>query len=356
MQLLLKNRRHSTMSMTKKERCMAAVKGEKPDRIPYSLWSHMPQFDHDPKVIAEKTYEFYKKYDIDFIKTMNNGMYSIEDFGAEIDYSEIAKGGMAKLVSTPIHSAEDWTKLEVKSLSEGALARELYHLQLLVDKVKAEDVPVIFTVFSPISTANKLCGGNIGKYIHEGHGKEVKAALEVICETTVKLAEKAIEIGASGVFFASQMSNYTNALASEPLTVEDYKEYGKPYDVKILEAANAAGGWMNAIHCHGDDIMFDVVKDYPVQIFNWHIWETFPALDEVLAVTDKCVMGGMKRFDITECNYNAIRHQIYECCRLTKGRRMILTPGCVIRYPLNDEMLSYIKTTKDSVEEALGLI
>ena len=44
------------MSMTKRERCMAAVKGEKPDKIPYSLWSHMPQFDHDADAITEKTY------------------------------------------------------------------------------------------------------------------------------------------------------------------------------------------------------------------------------------------------------------------------------------------------------------
>ena len=29
------------MSMTKRERCMAAVKGEKPDKIPYSLWRDM---------------------------------------------------------------------------------------------------------------------------------------------------------------------------------------------------------------------------------------------------------------------------------------------------------------------------
>ena len=343
------------MSMTKRERCMAAVKGEKPDKIPYSLWSHMPQFDHDADAITEKTYEFYKAYDVDFIKTMNNGMYSIEDFGAVIDYSEVAKGGMAKLVSTPIETAEDWTKLTVKPLTEGAIARELHYLEMILEKVKADDVPVIFTVFTPITTANKLCGGKIGQYIHQGHGEEVKAALEAICQTTEALAAKAIEMGADGVFMASQMSNYATSMAVEPLTASEYLEYGKPYDVRILNAANNAGGWMNTIHCHGDNIMFDILKDYPVQVFNWHAWETLPTVDEVLATTDKCIMGGLKRFDITECNHNAIRHQIYECCRMSGGRRLILTPGCVIRYPLNEEMLSYVKKTKESVEQDMGL-
>ena len=57
--------------MTKRERIQAAVKGTKPDKLPYSLWTHLPGIDLDPALLAEKTYEFYKTYDVDFIKTMN---------------------------------------------------------------------------------------------------------------------------------------------------------------------------------------------------------------------------------------------------------------------------------------------
>ena len=28
--------------MTKKERIQAAIRGEKPDKMPYSFWTHMP--------------------------------------------------------------------------------------------------------------------------------------------------------------------------------------------------------------------------------------------------------------------------------------------------------------------------
>lgn len=28
--------------------------------------------------------------------------------------------------------------------------------------------------------------------------------------------------------------------------------------------------------------MFHILKDYPVQVFNWHAWESLPALDEAL--------------------------------------------------------------------------
>ena len=48
--------------MTKKERIQAAIRGEKPDKMPYSFWTHMPGTDLDPEAISQKTYEFYKKY------------------------------------------------------------------------------------------------------------------------------------------------------------------------------------------------------------------------------------------------------------------------------------------------------
>ncbi|SET18546.1 uroporphyrinogen decarboxylase [[Clostridium] aminophilum] len=343
------------MEMTKKERIMTAVRGGKPDKTPYSLWSHMPQFDHDADQITDQTLAFYEKYDLDFIKTMNNGMYSIEDFGVEIDYSTVAQGGKAELVSTPVHTAADWLNLSRPSIQEGALGRELHYLQMLKRRLGEDDVPVIFTVFSPISTVNKLCGGNAATYIHDGHGNEIKAALELITEVTCDLAKEAIHLGADGIFLAAQMSNYTNEMATEPLKENEYEEFGKPYDIRVLEAARSAGGWMNTLHCHGTDIMFNILKDYPVDVFNWHVWETYPTLDETLEFTGKCLMGGLKRFDITHCQFNAIHHQIYKCLKITGGKNLILTPGCVIRYPLNEEMLHYVRKTLEEEERILKI-
>ncbi|MFV0496609.1 MAG: uroporphyrinogen decarboxylase family protein, partial [Candidatus Fimivivens sp.] len=270
------------------------------------------------------------------------GMYPIEDFGCRIDYSEIAGGGVAKIVSTPVQSPDDWRKLAVCPVSEGSLARELNSLKQLIAKVKPENVPVVFTSFSPITIAEKLCGKKVLAHIEQGHSDKVKRALEIIAETTANVAKEAINLGADGIFFASQMSSF------DVMSPELYSEYGKPYDLQVLKAAK--GGWMNTLHAHGSNIMFDLLHDYPVHVFNWHAWETLPTIDEAKQLTGKCLMGGLNRFDITNCNRNEIRHQIYASHRLTEGRGLILTPGCVIRYPLNNEMLAYIRETKNFVE------
>ena len=132
------------------------------------------------------------------------------------------------------------------------------------------------------------------------------------------------------------------------MTAEQYKEFGVPYDLEVLNAAK--DGWMNTLHAHGSNIMMEILKDYPVQVFNWHAWETYPSVDEAALESGKCLMGGLNRTDITKDDRNAIHHQIYECFKLMGGCGQILTPGCVIRYPLNEETLKFIRKAKDDVE------
>lgn len=331
--------------MTKRERIKAAVNGTKPDRMPYSLWTHLPGIDLDPVLLAEKTFEFFKTYDVDFIKTMNNGMYAIEDFDCSVDYSEIERGGVAKVTSTPVSEAADWQKLTPCPIDKGSLNRELTSLKLLLEMTKNEDVPVLFTVFSPITIADKISGKKLLTHIREGSGEDVKKALQVITETTMTLAKEAIRLGADGIFYASQMSTY------DAMTAEEYLEYGKPYDLEVLEAAK--DGWFNTIHAHGNNIMFDILKDYPVSVFNWHVKETLPELGEAFLMTGKCLMGGLKRMDITNNNRNEIQNQIYDSFKALGGLHQILTPGCVIRYPLNDEMLIYVKRIKEFLEDRI---
>lgn len=330
--------------MTKQERIYAATKFEATDKVPYSFWSHMPDVDLDPVALAERTYQFYKKYDLDFIKTMNNGMYAIEDFGCQVDYSDVAKGGVAKTVTSPIETPADWLTLKPTPYTEGSLARELLSLKLLLEKVKDENVPVIFTVFSPITTADKLSRKKVKEHIENGHSAEVKQALEVIAQSTAALAKEAIRLGAAGVFFASQMSSY------DVTDLEFFREFGKPYDLQVLDACD--GGWLNTIHAHGTNIMFDVVRDYPVNVFNWHAWESLPTIAEAQALTGKCLMGGLDRRDIHDCKRNEVLHQIFEAYKATNGKGLILTPGCVIRHPLNDDMLAYIRSAKELVEKS----
>ena len=66
---------------------------------------------------------------------------------------------------------------------------------------------MIFTVFSPLTTAYKLCP-DLLRHVAEGFGEEVKAGLRAITESTCALVQRVIEMGADGIFFATQLSSY----------------------------------------------------------------------------------------------------------------------------------------------------
>ncbi len=323
--------------MTKTERVKAALEGRSPDRIPCCFWTHLSEFDLDPDKLAEHTYAFYRSVDSDLIKTMPNGMYSTEDFGCEIDYSQVPLGGVAKVTRFVVEQPEDWLKLAEPDTGRGALQRELQSLARLQGLLKSE-APVVATVFSPLTTAQKLAGPALVRHMKSDPDK-VKAGLAVIAESTRKLALKILELGCAGVFFASQMSSLDN------LSEREYAEFGVPYDLAVLnDRAVRGNSWLNVIHIHGNNIMFDLLKDYPVHAVSWHVWETPPSVGEFLEKTkDKCILGGLQRFHITDNACDELGKEIAQTISLTGGKRLILAPGCNIRAPLNMETLHFIR-------------
>ncbi len=321
--------------MQKIERVKKALRGEAVDRIPYSIWTHFPITDLDAAGLAKSTMAFYREYDLDFIKSMPNGMFSIEDYDCDCDFSEVPTGGVAKATKLAVTEPSDWEKLSDLDIERGALGRELESLNLIIKEIRGE-APVIATVFSPLTTALKLSGPNLMAHMLTDPEK-VKAGLEILTSTTRRFAERAVEMGCAGIFLASQMSQRGK------MSEAGYREFGVPYDLRVLDAIQA-DSWFNVIHIHGDDIMFNILKDYPVQGISWHVWETAPTVGEFVAAnTGKCLVGGLRRFKITEGILPEIAKDIRETTRLTGGRRLFLAPGCEIRAPHDAATFEFIK-------------
>lgn len=304
----------------------------------------MTEVDREPSKLAAASVDFVDRYEVDFLKTMNNGMYSIEDYGAHIDYSDVPHGGVAKVEKAPVQEVADWKHITEKSLDTGALSRELEGLELTLQQLD-DSVPVVMTVFSPLTTAEKLSQGLILDHLEDPRTHDVvHQALSLIAKTTAELAGRALELGASGVFLACQSASYQTF-------GKNYAEFGEPYDLKVLEGAKA--GWLNIVHSHGEDILYDSLKDYPVAAFNWHAGESLPTIEEATDLTPRAICGGLDRRDVQDGHRNGIRNQIHRALRATGGSGLLLTPGCVIRQPLDPEMLSYIRRSCFEVDAAL---
>src|SRR5688572_18384986 len=178
--------------MTKLERVRAALGCLDVDRPPYGFWTHLPGIDLDPQRLARETADFARRFDLDFIKSMPNGLYCVEDWGCVCDYSDIEKGGVAKVVETAVESLADWDALERVAVIRGSFGRELEHLGSLVRQ--SGGVPVLATAFSPLTIAGKLSNG-----VSREHAARDPAALvrglEVITEVTCAFVRETIRSG-----------------------------------------------------------------------------------------------------------------------------------------------------------------
>ena len=236
------------------ERVRAALRCEPVDHPPYGFWTHFPLTDLDPAALAHETIRFARELDLDFVKTMPNGQFCTEDWGTVSDFSEIAQGGVAKILKAAIESPEDWLRIGRLDVRTGAFGRELEHLRRVCDALSNER-PVLATAFSPITIAQKLAGSAYRQHL-ESHPELVKTALANIAATLADFVEAALDIGCCGIFFATQESS------TRVISEANYREFGVPYDEVVIESAQT--GWFNVIHMHGEDVMFELLKDYSV--------------------------------------------------------------------------------------------
>jgi uroporphyrinogen decarboxylase len=321
------------MPLKKMERVQAALRGEAVDRPPYSFWTHFPGIDLDPEALSRETIAFARELDVDFVKTMPNGQFCTEDWGAVSDFSEVARGGVAKVVKTAVGRPEDWQRIRRLDTTQGAFGRELKQLARVCDAL-GHETPVLATAFSPLTVAGKLAGE--GYRIHlQSHPELLAVALSNIAATLADFVKAALQAGCAGVFLATQESSF------RCMSEETFLKFGKPYDLAVLDAA--AAGWFNVIHMHGEDIMFDLLRDYPVTALNWHIGETEPLLADYAAQPSrKPVVGGLRRMALTHGDMAVTRADIASAMASTGGRGLLLGPACVIRHPVDHAVLKSV--------------
>jgi uroporphyrinogen decarboxylase len=336
------------MSSTGYELIQSTLSGERPERIPLGLWTHLPEVDQDPQRLAQATYQFYRDFDLDFVKTMDSGLYSVEDFGVLPDYSAIATGGTATPHYTPFSSVGDLVRLAPVDVSNGAYGRQLESLRELLSLLDGA-APVVVTVFSPLTSVNKLLAGKLGGLLAgEDDDAPLRHALDVFTEVTTRFVQQAIGLGASGVFYASQVST-TGVVGADAHT-----QYAEPYDLAVLESARE--GWFNILHLHGDDLLFDIASRYPAQAVSWHIGETAPQASHGIAASGKAAVGGIKQSDIPSGDRAALRRSLGDLIEQTGGIQTIVGPGCTIPHPFENSSLAAVRTILDEAYSSLATV
>jgi len=310
-------------SMTKRDRLLATMAGQTVDRPAIALWRHFPGDDQRAEDLAAAQIAFQRRYDFDLMKVSPASSFCVEDWGVQDRYLGSLEG-TREYYHYPVASPEDWRRLPVLDPTQGALGRQLRCLEIIGQELcqQPDIVPFVQTIFSPLAQAKNLAGAEQMLILIRQDADAFKAGLETITQTTIAFLEAAKRTRIAGIFYAVQHARY--ALMSEA----EYREFGVPYDRWILEHLD--GTWFNMLHIHGQNIMFDLLADYPVQAINWHDQETPPSLKEAMDRTDKVLVGGLGRIEtMMRGTPDDVRAKVTDAMAQTEGKRFILGVGCV---------------------------
>lgn len=306
--------------MDKVQRLKATIHGGRVDRPPAALWRHFPVDDQRPEDLAAAALEWQNLYDWDFVKVTPASSFCLKDWGADDEWRGDPEG-TRDYTRRVIARSADWLALKPLDPRAGWLGGQLRALELIRDGLGGR-TPFIQTIFSPLSQARNLVGADRLPVHIRQHSAELKAALASITETTLRFVEAAKRTGIDGLFYAVQLA--TPRVFSEA----EYREFGEPYDRQILEAASDL--WLNVLHLHGDDVMFDLAAGYPAHVINWHDQETPPSLAEGQKKFTGAVCGGLRQWGtMVRGTPEQVRKEARAALDATGGRRFILGTGCV---------------------------
>jgi len=308
--------------LSKRERLRAALAGDVADRPPVALWRHFPVDDQSPQTLADAVVAFQREYDFDFIKVTPASSYCVRDWGVADEWQGSTEGTRTYL-NRRIVRPEDWAGLVPLDPLAGELGR---HLRCLKDIVGAEgeSVPVLATVFSPLSQAKNLAGQDLLlKHLADDPGAVV-AGLDRITDSTVRYVETISQSGVEGIFYAIQHAS------SDFFDPAGYAKFGLAFDRRVLEAAGDL--WLNVVHLHGNHLLFELAGDLPAPVVNWHDRETGPDLQEGRQRSGKAVCGGLSRErTLVLGNPARVHAEAEQALRETDGGRgLILGTGCVV--------------------------
>lgn len=315
------------MPMTRRERLAAALRGEAVDRPPVALWRHFPVDDQDPEQLATSVAAFQTRYDWDFVKLTPSSSFCVEDWGCRVAYRGHSEG-TSEYIARPVSVAADWRRIEPLDPHAGALGAHLLAIRRTRELIDP-DVPLLATVFSPISQAKNLIGGGMDIVHLRRHRSDLLSALEAIAETTVRFVTAALQAGADGIFYAMQRCT------ADVISETEYREVCRPLDLRILEAAHAASAAQGKppfilLHLHGLHSYFDIAAEYPAQALNWHDRDTGPDLVEGARRFPGMVVGGLSQRDIVEGSPATVQSLAQQAIEALGGRRVCLSTGCVM--------------------------
>jgi len=341
-----------TTTYSKKERFeRILVHRQAADRPLVSAWRHFIEAERDSSALAEAAVEFQRSYDWDFVKINPRTTYYAEVWGNEYDYGNY-DGVVPAVLKAQVEKPSDLSRITPKTADAPPLQEQLEVIAGVRRKL-GPGIPILQTLFSPLAVLEYLGGHRtLASYrtadraatplpgLLASGAEAVHEALLAITVTLADYAAAALRAGADGFFYA------VLGLARDGyLTSSEYEEFGRTYDLKLLEAIAPAPV---ILHTCGPQAHPEQFADYPVSAVHWaDLAPGNPDLTEGRYwLGERVAMGGVdERLFVEAGSTEKIREQALTAIRHMGERPFILAPGCGLPLDTAPEALQALRSS-----------
>jgi uroporphyrinogen decarboxylase len=324
--------------MNGKTRVEAALAMGVGDRPPVGAWGHTYREEWSPADLASITVDRARKFGWDFIKFQPRASSFAEAFGSVYKPAGHRLKGPV-LVKAAVEELDDWKKIAL--VNPKALQDQVESIEMVAREL-GEGVPVIQTVFSPITVGGYLVGKSKSRVVRElrKHPELVRPALDRIAGALVDFSRRSVEAGAAGIFYA--ISGYASR---DSMTESVYRELLLPYDINVLRQLPAEA-WFNVVHLCGSNLNFGLARDMRAQAISWSVHnQGNPSLAQGREMSGRPVMGGLgQRASLLYGPPAEVEAEARNAVEETGGRGLLLAPGCSVPTRARDANLAAMVT------------
>lgn len=325
--------------MNKRERLAATLVGEAADRPPVALWRRFPGDDQRAADHARSMIEFQRTYDWDMVIVAPASHAFTIDYGLQDEWRG-SEDGTRAVIRTPITRSLDWTTLRPLDPARGALGRQIETLTLVAAALSG-DVPVLPLLASPLTQVASLSGDWLAQA--RTQPDRLHSALNTLTENTLRMLEAVRRLPLDGCLYSAGSASYG------VLSEEEYRQFGMPYDTKIIEALPTRW-WLNII-CFPEPMpMLRPFLGLNIPCFGWRDRDAEPDLAQGRLVINRAIYGGLSAQEhLVRGTPIAVQDWVRDALTKMNGRRLIVGAGGGV--PITAP-LSNLRAVRTAVERA----
>lgn len=326
--------------MNAKQRCLAVLEKQRPDRTPFfpllmffaadRAGINFRTFATDPAALAEAQQNMFENYRVDAVTVCSDSFRICADFGGEVAYPENQTPYAARPLVETQSDLQSLMRTRPDPTRQGSRMRQRVDAVEMLHRNIGERALICGWVEMPFAEVCDWFGVENLMYLLYDDPQLVHTALGFAAELEIEFARAQIAAGADLIGCGDA--------AASLISAAQFEEFALPYERRVTEGIRAIGGRSKLHICGNTSHSLHLLARSGADLVN---------IDSMVDIGDACEQFGRAGIpfkgnadpvrDLMNASPEQARAKGLELLRRTRGHNFMLSAGCELPARTSDE-------------------